>query len=105
MISCTVRYYKAFNYVVVYQYVCTVHISNQPSIHVRKLHAVVQDGDLSLSPSCNELRAIDTTGASYMNILSTKSPKPTQFMYSIHYFLLKLSTTVREIPSFHLITT
>ena len=34
-----------------------------------------------------------------MNILSEKLPKPTQFMYFILDFLLKISTTNRELPA------
>ena len=39
---------------------------------------VVQDGDISLSLSCNQLRATDAVGSIHMNILSDKLPKPTR---------------------------
>ena len=40
---------------------CTVRCNQQTSF--RKANAVAQDGDVSLSPSCDKLRATDTAGA------------------------------------------
>ena len=51
------------------KYPATLHVPVQPIIHVRKAHAVVHDGDVSMSLSCKKLRATDTTGATNMNIL------------------------------------
>ena len=79
---------------------CTVRYGTYSTKHVRrKAHAVVQDGDVSLSPSCNKLRVIDTAGATHMNIHSEKFPKSTQFMYYILDFLLKFNTTIRQLPA------
>ena len=50
------------------------------------------------APSCNELRATDTARSIHMNILSVQSPEPTFFMYSILDYLLKFSTTNKELP-------
>ena len=70
---------------------------------------MVADGDVSLSPSVNELLVtVLPPGLPHMNKLSVKLLEPTQFIYSILHFLLKLSTTDRKLQAtticIHMIT-